>query len=211
MKKIYYLRLWLIAAMLSVAYSASAYDVEVDKIYYNLDITGRTAEVAGYNGNTGSIVIPSLFIYNGIKYNVTSIGELAFEGRSGLTSVTIPNSVTSIGKYAFSSCSGLKEVKISDLAAWCKMNFYSSTSNPLAYAHNLYLNGELIVDLVIPNSVTTIGDYAFHGCSGLTSVIIPNSVTEIGYSAFYGCSALTSMTIPNSVTSISNGAFYTCI
>ncbi len=142
-----------------------------------------------------------------IGNSVTSIGEYAFYNCSGLTSVTIGNSVTSIGNYAFENCSGLTSVHISDLAAWCNISF---NSNPLNYAHHLYLNGTEVTDLVIPNSVTSIRAYAFRGCSGLTSVTIPNSVTSIGDQAFYGCSGLPSVTIPNSVTSIGEGAFSGC-
>ena len=145
-----------------------------------------------------------------IPNSVTSVGNYAFKGCSGLTSVTIPNSVKSIGEYAFTECSGLTSVHISDLKAWCSINFASSSANPLSYAHHLYLNGVEIKDLVIPSSVTTIGRYAFGGCSGLTSVTIPSSVTSIGSSAFSGCSGLTSVTIPCSVTSIGNGAFSGC-
>ena len=145
-----------------------------------------------------------------IPNSVTSIGDNAFAVCSGLTSVTIPNSVTSIGFSAFKDCSGLTSVHISDIAAWCKIDFEDFASNPLDYAHHLYLNGEEVKDLVIPNSVTSIGDYAFEYCSALTSVTIPNSVTSIGLWAFRGCSSLTSVTIPNSVTSIGEWAFGGC-
>jgi len=96
------------------------------------------------------------------------------------------------------------------LAVWCKTAFNGSYSNPLYYAHHLYLNGEEIKDLVIPNSVTSIEDWAFNGCSSLTSVTIPNSVTSIGKWAFDYCSGLTSVTIGNSVTSIGDNAFLYC-
>ena len=145
-----------------------------------------------------------------IGNSVTSIGEYAFYECSGLTSVTIPNSVTSIGEEAFYFCSGLTSVHISDIAAWCNIDFGDSYSNPLSYAHHLYLNGEEVKDLEIPNSVTSIGTYAFSGCSGLTSVTIPNSVTIIGQNAFSDCSGLTSVTIPNSVESIGDDAFAYC-
>ena len=145
-----------------------------------------------------------------IPNSVTSIGELAFYGCSGLTSITIPNSVTSIGYSAFYGCYGLTSVHISDIAAWCGISFSSSSSNPLYYAKHLYLNENEITNLIIPNSVTSIGVHAFDGCSGLTSVTIGNSVTNIGEGAFYSCSGLTSVTIPNSVTSIGGGAFYGC-
>ena len=145
-----------------------------------------------------------------IPDGVTSIGNNAFRGCSGLTSITIPNSVTSIGGYAFSGCNGLTSVHISDLKAWCGIEFSSDYSNPLYYAHHLYLNGEEIKDLIIPSSVTSIGGGAFYGCSGLTSITIPNSVTSIGNYAFEDCSSLTSITIPNSVTSIGDLAFKNC-
>ena len=148
-----------------------------------------------------------------IPNSVTSIESSAFKGCSGLTSVTIPNSVTSIESSAFYNCNGLTAVYITDLEAWCKIAFNSfidSYSNPLSYAHHLFLDGEEITELTIPNSITSIGNDAFYGCSGLTSVTIPNSVTSIGGDAFYGCSGLNSVTIPNSVTSIGWGAFEKC-
>ena len=145
-----------------------------------------------------------------IRSGVTSIGSYAFWNCSSLTSVTIPDSVTSIGYGAFYACSSLTSVYIDDLSAWCNISFVVGTSNPLYYAKNLYLKGELLTDCIIPDGVTCIGDYTFCGCSSLTSVTIPNSVTSIGDWAFYNCSSLTSMTIGNSVTSIGDDAFCRC-
>ena len=144
-----------------------------------------------------------------IPNNVTYISDLAFSDCSGLTSVTIGNSVTYIGYQAFSDCRGLISVYITDLEAWCKIK-YSSKSGSFDTDHALYLNGEEIKDFVIPNSVTSIGNFAFQHCSGLTSVTFPNSVTSIGNYSFYGCSGLTSVDIPNSVTSIGQFAFCAC-
>ena len=122
-----------------------------------------------------------------IPNSVTSIGYGAFKGCTGLVSITIPSSVTSISDLAFSGCSGLTSVtvEITDLAAWCTNPV--TFSIPSSCTLYLSLNGNVIQDLTIPNSVTKIGDRAFYGCSGLTSVTIPNSVTSIGYSAFVGC------------------------
>ena len=150
--------------------------------------------------------IKSAIIQNGVTY----IGRYAFYDCSSLTSITIPDSVTSIGSSAFHNCSSLTGVYISDIAAWCNVSFSSSTSNPLYYAKNLYLNGELVTELVIPDNMTSIGNYTFSGCSSLTSITIPESVTSIGDLAFYYCSSLTSITIPESVTSIGSSAFYYC-
>ena len=149
-----------------------------------------------------------------IPNSVTSIGNYAFDGCSGLTSITIPNSVTSIGYAAFGEfrgCSGLKKVIVKDIAAWCGIKFNGSYSNPLYYANHIYSDEDTeITNLVIPNSVTSIGDEAFRQCYGLTSITIPNSVMSIGWSAFYGCSGLTSVTIGSGVTYIGNNAFYNC-
>ncbi len=146
-----------------------------------------------------------------IGNSVTSIGEDAFSDCDGLTSVTIPNSVTSIGKDAFRKCWGLKKVIVKDIAAWCNIKFVGYSSNPLGYASHIYSDEDSeITKLIIPNSVTSIGECAFNGCSNLTSVTIPNSVMSIGDDAFSDCDGLTSVTIPNSVTSIGARAFYYC-
>ena len=133
-----------------------------------------------------------------IPNSVTSIGENAFAYCRGLTSITIPNSVTSIGNFAFYDCSGLTSVHISDIESWLKIAFANNSSTPLLFSGHLYLNGVVIKDLVIPNSVTNIGKYAFYNCTTLTSVTIPNSVTSIGYSAFSGCNGLTTVTMNSS-------------
>ena len=136
-----------------------------------------------------------------IGENVTSIGSYAFYDCSDLTSVTIPNSVTSIGFASFEGCSGLTSVNILDIPAWCKVSFAYSSSNPLYYAKHLFIDGKEVKDLIIPNSVTSIGGSTFYGCSGLTSVTIPNSVTSIGTYAFSGCSDLSKVTLNSTIVS----------
>ena len=146
-----------------------------------------------------------------IGNSVTNIGEKVFYGCSCLTSITIGNSVTSIGSGAFYGCTGLQIVIVSDIAAWCNIKFDSNNANPLYFAGHLYSDENTeIKNLVIPNNVTSISDYAFDSCSGLTSIIIPNSVTSIGEYAFRSCSGLTSIIIPNSVTNIGRNAFDGC-
>ena len=146
-----------------------------------------------------------------IPDSVTSIGDSAFYGCSGLTSITIGNGVTSIEGHAFYGCSGLTSIYYTgDVAGWCGITFGSGDDSALYYVYNLYLNDTLLTELVIPDTVTAINDYAFFGCSGLTSVTIPSSVTSIGWGAFSGCSGLTSVTIPDGVTNIGALAILGC-
>ncbi len=219
MKKNLLRRFFATLMLLTVCTLTWAYDFTVNGIYYNMNSDGTsvtvTYESTSYNSYSGSVTIPSQVTYNGETYDVTSIGYQAFYKCSGLTSVTIGNSVTSIGKDAFSGCSGLTKAEFASIESLCKIEFKTSQyspclSNPLYYAHNLYINGQEVKDLVIPNSVTSIENFAFYGCSGLTSITIPSSVTSIGGLAFSNCTSLTSVTIGNSVTSIGNSAFSSC-
>ena len=164
---------FLFSLILSVVFStsASAYDVKVDGIYYNLISKGKTAEVT-YGGEKyrGKVVIPSSITVEGKEYTVTSIRNSAFYECSSLTSVTIPNSVTSIGDCAFEYCEGLTSVSIPNSVTSIGWNAFNSCSG--------------LTSITIPNSVTSIGERAFSDCRGLTSVSIPNSVTSIGNYAF---------------------------
>ena len=125
-----------------------------------------------------------------ISEGVTSIEENAFSTCYNLKSVAIPKSMTSIGANAFSGCMKLESVYISDVAAWCSLSFGGLSSNPLYYADKLYLNGEQLTELVIPEGVTSICKDAFNNCGTLTSVTIPKSVTSIGADAFSGCEGI---------------------
>ena len=166
----------------------------------SINIPNSVTSIGGsafqYCSGLTSITIPN---------SVTSIGGFAFEGCSGLTSITIPNSVTSIGSVAFRNCSGLTSIIVE-----LENSKYDSRNNCNAIIEttsNTMIAG--CKTTIIPNGVTSIGEYAFCGCSGLTSITIPNSVTSIGHGAFQN-SGLTSITISNNVASIDYGAFSRC-
>ena len=177
-------------------------------ISYKIGEKFTVSVVSGYTKYAGDIVIPSQVDFIGKTYSVTSIDKSAFKDCTGLKSIKISSSIKSIGLDAFDGTTALTAVHISDIAAWCNITFTDHFSNPLYYAHHLYIDGKEITDLVIPSSVTSIGGYAFYRCSGLKSIVIPNGVTTIGVSAFYGCSGLTTITIPKSVTSIGETGEY---
>lgn len=192
-------------ALIEINYNAT----ECADLSYN----SRVFEQAGESGdgitlNIGANVkkIPAYLFYpiaSGVTYlskivrvvfaensQCTSIGDYAFYNCALLESITIPDSLTSIGYYAFDECTCLTAVYITDIAAWCGISF-GYKANPLIYAHNLYLNGELVTELIIPDSVTSIGDATFCGCTSLTTVTIPENVTSIGVWAFLDCTSLT--------------------
>ena len=273
-----------LVALFCVVY-AQAGKVKIGDLYYYLYSTDNTATVTSPTSSSeeysGDIVIPSSITCDETTYSVTSIGESAFSGCTGLTSITIGNSVTSIGKYAFSGCPNLTSITIpnsvtsigerafyncTDLtsitipnsvtsignyafdrvlninyngtatgAPWGAQNMNRYVEDYLVYesaaktkvldcselmtGHIIIPNSVVIIEgsafsnctgltsITIPNSVTSIGGGAFSDCTGLTSITIPKSVTSIGWSAFYDCTGLTSVTIPNSVTSIGEYAF----
>ena len=164
-----------------------------------------------------------------IPNSVTKIGNFAFDACDSLTSIVIPNSITSIGHYAFYSCDSLTSIDIPNSVIEIGYGVFEGclgltsivveSGNPrydsrnncnaiIETAYNTLIYG--CKNTTIPNSVTTIDDYAFYFCDGLTSIVIPNSVTEIGFAAFESCHGLTSVVIPNSVTSIGDGAFCNC-
>ena len=231
------LKLWLCAIMLCSSIGTSASDICINGIYYDFNQEAQTAKVTYRGGGfssysneyMGHVVIPEIVTYNSTTYRVISIGDFAFDGCSGLTSVTIPNSVTTIGSQSFDGCSGLTSVTIP--------NSVTSVGN------NAFCGCEGLTSVTIPNSVISIGWSAFWGCSGLTSITIPNSVTSIGKGVFSHCRNLKSIIvakdnqvydsrdncnaiiemasnmliagckntfIPNSVTSIGDDAFSNC-
>ena len=215
-------------ACLLSSINASAYDFEVDGIYYDVvSLSELTCEVVGgYNGFSGDVVIPAHVNYANKTLTVVGIADKLFNllKCSELTGITIPNTITSISNWMFDGCKKLERVKIEDGDKVLELGLDIFDLCPIK---SLYVGRNLLYDIsdkydlpfygiktlkevTIGNSVTEIGHGAFYNCSGLTSIVIPNSVIKIGSSAFRGCSGLTSVTIPNSVIEIGAGAFDGC-
>ena len=131
-----------------------------------------------------------------IPHSVTAIGDSAFYGCTGLTALTVGGGVKTLGDLAFYDCVNLTAVNVSDLAAWCEISFANFASNPLYYSHALYLDGEPIEELIIPEGVNTVSARAFAYCKSLTGVTVANSVQSIGKDAFRGCDGIITMSLP---------------
>lgn len=134
----------------------------------------------------------------------------AFENCTSIETIHLSSGITKIDNGAFDGCTGLNGLYITDITLWCAVEFADYYSNPLYYAHNLYLNGSLVRELVIPEGVTTVSFAAFNGCESITSISLPSTLTTIETAAFKGCASLTEIALPNSVTAIGALAFANC-
>ncbi len=146
-----------------------------------------------------------------ISNSVTTIGKYAFRDCSGLTSITIPNSVTGISWAAFYNCDNLQKVIITDISAWCDIEFEDETANPLYYAKHIFSDADTeLAYLNIPSETVKIGSYSFYNCSGLSKITISDGVKTIGKNAFSGCIGLKEINIPESIENIDDYAFSEC-
>lgn len=187
-------QLFLLFCLLLLPVTGIAYDFEQDGIYYN--INGNNAIVtSGESPYSGDVTLPGAVVSDGKSYPVTAIAHSAFRGCISLTSIAIPRSITAIDDYAFLGCAALSQVHITDLRAWCAIEFASPIANPCYYAHHLFLNGDEVIGLAIPDSVQAISAFAFYGCAALDTVSIPASVMAIWAMAFADCPSITCMTV----------------
>lgn len=150
-----------------------------------------------------SIVIPE---------GVTCVRDNAFYNCGALRDITIPASVVSVESNAFMKCASLQNVHISDLEAFLKIEFGNLRATPFVSdiaPQYLYLNEEVVTDLVVPEGITKLYDYALEGCA-LTSVTLPEGLTELGQYAFGRCAALQSISLPSTLATVGLGAFYDC-
>ena len=228
----------LLYCILAVGVSASG-EVVSEGLEFTLNDDGVSYSVTGIGTCTGTdVIIPSE--YEGLP--VAKIGEAAFDGGT-FSSITIPDSISFIGNDAFLRCSNLSRVNINSLTSWCNIEFqyeseyedgvtyYSCYSNPLVYAHNLFIDGIQVTELVIPNEISEIKAFAFNGgnitqltlhsnidcigigafmtCYGFSKLVIPEGVTNIEDNAFVNCK-FTSVSIPTTLIEIGNNAFYNC-
>ncbi len=179
------------------------YPIGGETVYVIPDgVTSIGSHTFHYCSDLTSVTIP-----NGVKH----IGDYAFCYCSSLTNITLPDSVTIIGDRAFSGCGDIEKLYISNLESWLNVNLSNTSSHPLYWGGgNLYIDGNLATDIEIPNTVSSIGAYAFYNCYSIKSITIPNSITSIGEFAFSDCISLANVAIKSKNTTIDSRAFYGC-
>lgn len=134
-----------------------------------------------------------------VEFNegLTTLGSYSFNNCTALKSITIPSTLTTFEVSVFFGCDALERVEVSDLTSWCSLSFNDASSNPTSLAKHLYVNGEEITALDIPEGVSELKPYVFAGLASVTEVTVPASVKTIGANAFYGCSGIKAVNTPD--------------
>ncbi len=185
----------------SIEFGVFQYCKKLKNISISNNITSIESSTFSNCVSLKSIIVP---------HTVKKIGQSAFYNCTNLQDITISNRLTTVGIDAFYNCQNLKNVYITDIVNWCKVSFDYPTSNPLYYNANLYVNGALLQELIIPTCITEIFPYAFINCNSIESVNITDNVTNIGISAFNGCTNLKDVVLSNNMKIISGSLFNNC-
>lgn len=214
----------LMALCLLIAHSVFAYDYLYNGVYYNLDHVNQTATVTysstSYNSYSGTVNIPDYITTDkGMDYDVVAIGDDAFRGSYGLTSVTIATGIETIGNNGFDGCSSLTTIKlpntVTTLGFACfrgcsKVTEVTFSSRITAIPQECFYGCSALKNVTLPKNVTTIGNKAFSVCSALADISFSTVLTNIGNYAFQSCSSLSSVTLPSSVLELGSYAFEGC-
>lgn len=214
-------RIGMLAAMLQACLAVSAYDFEVDGIYYNvLSLQDMTCNVTkGTNEYTGNIVIPSTVEYQSRKFSVTAIGEKAFNGCNGLTSIILPEGLTKISSYAFYGCTGITSLSIphglTEIGGFAFDRCTNLTS--ISFSEGLktinwyaFSDCTSLESISLPIGVREIGERAFSRCTNLKSASFQKGLVSIGKYIFKDCTNLTSVNLPDGMTTIETLSFADC-
>ncbi len=185
------------------------FQFRTDGIYYSSHTNAKKIDYIGKKGDYDWFLFSCTDgNYKVYSDEVISIEESTFEGYSTLEEITIPNSIKTIGKNAFSGCTNLNIINyLGTLKDWCSIDFESVYSNPISFGGSLYINEEPIKEIIIPEDIETISNFAFYRYSYLESIVIPGSVNEIGEQVFSQCRNLSEVVISDGVESIGKSAF----
>jgi len=210
--------LFVVTALASITVTF-AYDFEVDGIYYSKVDSSHVSVIQENYSYSGEIIIPSTVEYEGVRYNVNSIGDHAFSHCYDITTITLPGTITSIGDYAFVYCSKMTSIVIPNSVTSLGDRVFSGCDQLTSiilpdrmthWGEGVFGGCEKLTSVTIPKGLTRIESGTFSGCSNLSSVIIPDGITSIGSSAFNHCYKLSSVSLPESVTTLGDEAFEGC-
>lgn len=198
-------------------WSAVKYIIFKDKVVEQIcatkwgDGVGITEEQAAAVTDLGTVFTGNTDItsFEELKYftNLKAIGYYSLQNCTSLAEITFPTSITKCDTGAFAGCTALKTIHVDSIEQWLSIDFIVESGTPLYYGGTLYIDNNPLVELIVPNTITTIKQFAFYGCKSITKVVLHDGVTSIGSSAFSSCSSLTSINIPNSVTTLGSNAF----